>query len=376
MTDKSRYFIAIIFVGFIGAFALMFWITPKESFSPKEKRYLQKFPEFSFDSVTDKSFEKGFESYINDHMVLRDEFMELNSCYNLLAQNNGADGVYKCSDGYLINEPKANERLSLNLSVTADFAEKTGIDTTLMIIPSTGYIMDNVLPYNHREYLDDEYYSEITSFCKTNKLGFVDLRDTFRQNRSEIQLYYKTDHHWTTAGAYLAYNLLCDDLKIKPVPAGKFSVEKYNDFYGTTYNASGLWHNESDTLELWSKADNRSTCDITANGTTTSHKSMFFRANLSGSDKYEVFLNGNNPITTVKNPKSKSKKKLLIIKDSFSHCLTPFLTESFAQITLVDMRYYKKSVSEEICQTTHFDKALICFGIDNFISDKDYAFLD
>jgi hypothetical protein len=89
-----------------------------------------------------------------------------------------------------------------------------------------------------------------------------------------------------------------------------------------------------------------------------------------------VFLNGNNPITTVKNPNSKSKKKLLIIKDSFSHCLTPFLTENFAQITLVDMRYYKKSVSQEICQPTHFDKTLICFGIDNFISDKDYAFLE
>ena len=376
MTSKSKYIISVIFVAFIGIFAILFWVLPKSDFSPKEKRYLQGFPEISVQSLTDGTFETDFENYINDHMVLRDVFMGVNSYSNIAVLNNGSDGVYKCSDGYLINEPATDSRLDLNLSVTADFKDKTGIDTTVMIVPSTGYIMDDKLPLVHKNYNDDRYYNRIESFCQKNGLGFVDLRDTFNSHKNSTQLYYKTDHHWTTVGAYLAYQSLCEKWGIEVKEKNGYIVEKTPDFYGTTYNTSGFWLNESDTIEVWKNRDNHSTCEITANGKTTAYKSMFFPKQLEGADKYTVFLNGNNPVTTVKNPDNKGKEKLLVIKDSFSHCLAPFLSEKFSQITLVDMRYYKKSVSEEIVKKDKFDKVLICMSMDNFLEDKDFAFLE
>ena len=376
MTSKSKYIISVIFVAFIGIFAVLFWVLPKSDFSPKEKRYLQGFSEISVQSLTDGTFETDFENYINDHMVLRDVFMGVNSYSNIAVLNNGSDGVYKCSDGYLINEPATDSRLDLNLSVTADFKEKTGIDTTVMIVPSTGYIMDDKLPLVHKNYNDDRYYNRIESFCQKNGLGFVDLRDTFNSHKNSTQIYYKTDHHWTTVGAYLAYQSLCEKWGIEVKEKNGYIVEKTPDFYGTTYNTSGFWLNESDTIEVWKNRDNHSTCEITANGKTTAYKSMFFPKQLEGADKYTVFLNGNNPVTTVKNPDNKGKEKLLVIKDSFSHCLAPFLSEKFSQITLVDMRYYKKSVSEEIVKKDKFDKVLICMSMDNFLEDKDFAFLE
>ena len=376
MTSKSKYIISVIFVAFIGIFAVLFWVLPKSDFSPKEKRYLQGFPEISVQSLTDGTFETDFENYINDHMVLRDVFMGVNSYSNIAVLNNGSDGVYKCSDGYLINEPATDSRLDLNLSVTADFKEKTGIDTTVMIVPSTGYIMDDKLPLVHKNYNDDRYYNRIESFCQKNGLGFVDLRDTFNSHKNSTQIYYKTDHHWTTVGAYLAYQSLCEKWGIEVKETNGYIIEKTPDFYGTTYNTSGFWLNESDTIEVWKNRDNHSTCEITANGKTTAYKSMFFPKQLEGADKYTVFLNGNNPVTTVKNPDNKGKEKLLVIKDSFSHCLAPFLSEKFSQITLVDMRYYKKSVSEEIVKKDKFDKVLICMSMDNFLEDKDFAFLE
>ncbi|MGN0461143.1 MAG: DHHW family protein [Ruminococcus sp.] len=376
MTSKSKYIISVIFVAFIGIFAVLFWVLPKSDFSPKEKRYLQGFPEISVQSLTDGTFETDFENYINDHMVLRDVFMGVNSYSNIAVLNNGSDGVYKCSDGYLINEPATDSRLDLNLSVTADFKDKTGIDTTVMIVPSTGYIMDDKLPLVHKNYNDDRYYNRIESFCQKNGLDFVDLRDTFKSHKNSTQLYYKTDHHWTTVGAYLAYQSLCEKWGIEVKETNGYIVEKTPDFYGTTYNTSGFWLNESDTIEVWKNRDNHSTCEITANGKTTAYKSMFFPKQLEGADKYTVFLNGNNPVTTVKNPDNKGKEKLLVIKDSFSHCLAPFLSEKFSQITLVDMRYYKKSVSEEIVKKDKFDKVLICMSMDNFLEDKDFAFLE
>lgn len=376
MTSKSKYIISVIFVAFIGIFAVLFWVLPKSDFSPKEKRYLQGFPEISVQSLTDGTFETDFENYINDHMVLRDVFMGVNSYSNIAVLNNGSDGVYKCSDGYLINEPATDSRLDLNLSVTADFKDKTGIDTTVMIVPSTGYIMDDKLPLVHKNYNDDRYYNRIESFCQKNGLSFVDLRDTFNSHKNSTQIYYKTDHHWTTVGAYLAYQSLCEKWGIEVKETNGYIVEKTPDFYGTTYNTSGFWLNESDTIEVWKNRDNHSTCEITANGKTTVYKSMFFPKQLEGADKYTVFLNGNNPVTTVKNPDNKGKEKLLVIKDSFSHCLAPFLSEKFSQITLVDMRYYKKSVSEEIVKKDKFDKVLICMSMDNFLEDKDFAFLE
>ena len=376
MTSKSKYIISVIFVAFIGIFAVLFWVLPKSDFSPKEKRYLQGFPEISVQSLTDGTFETDFENYINDHMVLRDVFMGVNSYSNIAVLNNGSDGVYKCSDGYLINEPATDSRLDLNLSVTADFKDKTGIDTTVMIVPSTGYIMEDKLPLVHKNYNDDRYYNRIESFCQKNGLGFVDLRDTFNSHKNSTQIYYKTDHHWTTVGAYLAYQSLCEKWGIEVKETNGYIVEKTPDFYGTTYNTSGFWLNESDTIEVWKNRDNHSTCEITANGKTTAYKSMFFPKQLEGADKYTVFLNGNNPVTTVKNPDNKGKEKLLVIKDSFSHCLAPFLSEKFSQITLVDMRYYKKSVSEEIVKKDKFDKVLICMSMDNFLEDKDFAFLE
>ena len=177
-------------------------------------------------------------------------------------------------------------------------------------------------------------------------------------------------------GAYLAYQSLCEKWGIEVKETNGYIVEKTPDFYGTTYNTSGFWLNESDTIEVWKNRDNHSTCEITANGKTTAYKSMFFPKQLEGADKYTVFLNGNNPVTTIKNPNNKGKEKLLVIKDSFSHCLAPFLSENFYQITLVDMRYYKKTVSEEILAKDKFDKVLICMGMDNFLEDKDFAFLE
>lgn len=376
MTNKSKYFIAVVFVAFIGIFAILFWVMPKSDYSPKEKRYLQSFPEISATSLTDGTFEEKFENYINDHMVMRDTFMGINSYSNLLVLNNGNDGVYKCKNGYLINKPSTNERLDLNLAIVADFQKKTDIDTSIMIVPSTGYIMDNVLPNIHETYNDDKYYNTISKSCSENNLTFIDLRNTFKANKNTHQIYYKTDHHWTTMGAYIAYNQLCAKWNLTPATKSQFNVEQYSDFLGTTYNTSGFWLNQGDTLEIWDNENNKSTCSITANGITTRYNTMYFKDQLKGNDKYSVFLNGNNPVTTIKNPDCNNKEKLLVIKDSFSHCLAPFLSENFSEVTLVDMRYYKKVVSEEICSKTKFSKVLICMGMDNFLEDKDFAFLE
>jgi alginate O-acetyltransferase complex protein AlgJ len=45
---------------------------------------------------------------------------------------------------------------------------------------------------------------------------WLDLVDPFRAARDDIQLYYRTDTHWTPEGCFLAYKLLCEKIGIAP----------------------------------------------------------------------------------------------------------------------------------------------------------------
>ena len=68
-------------------------------------------------------------------------------------------------------------------------------------------------------------------------------------------------------------------------------------------------------------------------------------------------------------------EKLLVIKDSFAHSLVPFLAAHYEEITMIDMRYYKQSVSELI-ENGDFDRLLFVYSVDNLGSDTDIAWLE
>ena len=122
----------------------------------------------------------------------------------LYSGRNGSNGVYKGKDGYIINTPVKCDEEKLNANITAinNFVKNTGIETKLIVVPSTGYIMSEELPKVHTEYNDGEIIDDIKN--RAENAEFIDIRDTLTENKDK-QIYYKTDHHWTSYGAYLAY---------------------------------------------------------------------------------------------------------------------------------------------------------------------------
>ena len=163
------------------------------------------------------------------------------------------------SDGYLINVPVPQDNNFLkNIGAVRDFKENLG-DTPLavMLAPSTGYIANDKLPMIHDRYNDDRYFNTAKRTLEENGMTFVDLRESFKQAYSGgEQLYYRTDHHWTTAGAYLGYTKLCESLGKKPIEKSALNVEIYPNFYGTTYSTSGFWLTEPDEIQVWSNPKN------------------------------------------------------------------------------------------------------------------------
>ena len=65
----------------------------------------------------------------------------------------------------------------------------------------------------------------------------------------------------------------------------------------------------------------------------------------------------------------------MLVKDSFGHCIAPFLAENYSKIVLVDMRYYKLSVSDLIEQEKP-EQVLVMYGIDNIATDTDLVWIN
>ena len=102
---------------------------------------------------------------------------------------------------------------------------------------------------------------------------------------------------------------------------------------------------------------------------------MFFYTHLDEDDKYPVFLDGNHPYTVIKNKNAATDEKLLVVKDSFAHSLVPFLADHYAEIIMVDMRYYSLPL-QPIVEQEKVDKILFLYSIDNLSTDGDIGFIE
>lgn len=374
----GKYIPAVVFLIFIYGMALWFLFSPKTDYSSSEKRYLQKFPDANVEKVLSGEFGSEFETFFADRFPQRNTWVGINAYTTLAEGNNGASGVYNCKNGYLINKPVSTDNnLDKNVGAVVDFAKSIDAPTTVMLVPSTGYIADDVLPTFHDKYNDDEDISKISSTLSKDKIGFVDLRERFKSEyKNGSQLYYKTDHHWTTKGAYTGYQELCKALGVIPIDDSTLKKDSYPDFYGTTYSSSGFWLTPPDNIEIWSNpknSDKNISVKITEGANVKTSGSMYFTDHLKEDDKYPVFIDGNHALTEITNTNAKNGT-ILLIKDSFSHSLAPFLAENYSKVVLVDLRYYKESVSQ-LVSTYNPEQVVVLYGIDNLATDTDIVWL-
>lgn len=376
MKKLYKYLPAIVFAGFIGVMLILFLVLPKTDFSELEKRYLEKMPELTaksfFASEKDKSFQKHFEDYIADHTAGRDFWVGLNAYYNYALGNNASKGVYNSRDGYLINDPENPDRLTRNTGYIEEFAEHmqewVNVPTTVAVAPSTGYLCEDKLPTFHLGYHDEESFAEMTDTFNT--ADFVDLREPLKAAYDNgEQVFYRTDHHWTTFGAYTAYRALAQSLGYTPNERSAYEITSYPGFCGSTYQTSGYWLTEPDDIEVWDNPDNDITVTV-VDAETKEQQDMYFYSHLDELDKYPVFLDGNHPYTVIKNNKAQTDEKLLVVKDSFAHSLVPFLADHYAEIIMVDMRYYSMPL-QPIIEHEGITRVLFLYSVDNLGTDMD-----
>ena len=386
-SKKAQIAIIAIFLVFTFALSITFFALPKADFSAQEKRSLSKFPEISFDSFLKGNLTAGLEGenggFIPDHFPLRSFFVATNAYMNLLLGNTAGTNYYNCDDGYIVTKPPSSDRSKINLRLLGDFAASFD-EVTLAVVPSPGYIMEDKLPLIHADYKDDAVFDLINS-KKAANIKLCDLREVFKASYTAgTDLYYKTDHHWTTKGAFIAYNALCNTMDIEPADMDNFRIKSHDGFYGTTYSSSGYFLNAPDTLEIWENENFSDSIKLTISDTdkgeirNREYSSMYFEERLSEPDMYPVFLNGNQPVVTIENSKAQTDKTLLIFKDSYAHAITPFFAENYQKIVMVDMRYYDINafgLVSEFAKNINADDCLFLYSMDSFMTDNSFAYL-
>lgn len=375
-TQKRSYAIFFIIVLLLLASeGILIFILPQRAYSENENRYLTTIEPPSFSAFLDTSMQENLTNGANDQFVGRDFWMKCATTLQLAAGFQDMQDVYLGKNGYyferILDSDLSQSRYQNNLRYLEQFASLYETEISFLPVPSKGTILKEYLPKNAVLYHSDDYFDLAETIAnQTEHLKTADLRETMTKQHNAAKLYFKTDHHWTMDAAYLAYTALCEITKEDPMPQEYFSPECVNkSFYGTLYSKAPSFHTQPD--QLWIPK-NLPEAEIYIDSKQAT--GIYDWDKLNTKDKYGIYFGGNFSKINIhiQNPaKHASHKKLLIIKDSFANSLVPFLMEQYAEITMLDFRYYNESVSSLMHEERPTD-VLVLYEMSNFAQDMNF----
>ena len=369
---KQNIIIIAVFGLLIVSLGLLSWLTPDAEFSENENRVLQQLPRLTADTVKSGDFGDEVEDYLSDQFWQRDRWTAIRSRAKMLLLNRDIGGVYLADDGYYIEKVTPNdldgERLAKNLQTLRQFFDRctergmAAENMTFLPVPTPGCILRDKLPEYATLFDEDAVFAQMEAALEGYRLP--DLREPFAAAAGERQLYYRTDHHWTTAGALLGYQCYRAALGLSVPDEADFTVEEYPGFRGTLYSKVLDANAATDTVMLYRQPGDTG---WSVRYDNTDHAGCYDTAKLSQKDMYEVFFGGNWPTVTIRGGEENGRR-LLVLKDSYANAFLPFAAADYEEIVAVDLRYYLGSLSE-LMQQEGITDLLVLYSTSSFITD-------
>lgn len=362
------------FVLAVGGLALANLVTPDKTFSQTENRPLQTAPDLTADGVLSGRFTSQYETWVNDQFVGRNGWVGLKtfSQLGMLKKDNGR--VYFGRDGYLFEKVDGYDeaRLRKNTAAVGDFLARArqanpALRTTVVLAPTAAAILPEKLP----AFAPVPDQGAVIDQMKRAAAGaqVLDITAALTARKETAPLYYRTDHHWTTAGAYAAYTAIAPALGFSPLPESAFEKRTVSaDFYGTLHAKANLPTLAPDVIESWTVRQENACTVRWAQGQLAG---LYDPAYLSTRDQYAYFLGGNHSRTTVTTSVTNGKT-LVLVKDSYANAVVPFLAQHYERIVLVDPRYDKEPLGELLTQDGVTD-LLVLYNVQGFAEETSVA---
>ena len=367
MTTRYSRFLAAFFCVFLGGLLAWHVLLPDKERSEAENRLLAQAPALSWESLKDGSFTEAAEDYFADQFPLRDQWTGLKARTEQVLGKREFKGVYLCG-GTLISkvEPPGDGLEEKNLGYVSRLAEGVDMPVYLGLIPSAAEVWRDKLPEGAESWDQAAFIARAAELEGVEPVDFL----TALSAQAEEDIFYRTDHHWTTLGAYYGYAALMEALGREPRPQTEFvRMTASEEFQGTLYSQSGVHWLEPDAMDLWVRDD----FDVTSwRAGRPEPGALYDWSCLNAKDKYAFFLGGNQPLCVIKNPEGMGI--LLLIRDSYSDSLAPFLALHFQEVHLLDPRYYRRSAAEYAGENG-MDAIAVVYSVPNFITDRNLVLL-
>ncbi len=361
-------------VFFVGMF-LLDCVTPDRTVSELENTTLTQRPAVTAQILTPRGlndFFNNYTQYTKDQIPGRDAWISLQSLVEtILFQKTQSGGVLLGAEGQMFDRTfglvSSEERtLPRNIAALASLAGRYPGKVYAMVVPGAGSIYPERVPAGAPLLDEESYLAQICQAVEEAGGVFLPVEEVLEAHKDEY-IFYRTDHHWTTQGAYYAYSQFCALLGLPPFDLSAHTAVEVEDFYGTLYSRARTWNARPDVLTYYDLDNSMTIYTVTGPGMPTEGQTtdLYDLSRLEVYDKYAAFLHGNNGLSRVEGD---GEGSILVIKDSYANALVPFLTANYGVIDVVDLRNYNYGLDALIAENG-YDQILVLYSFDSFKSD-------
>ena len=338
MNSKIKnYLLSGIFLLIIAFFTASYFIKGTSDFSDAERRALKQFPDLSVKTLENGKFMTEFETFSLDQFPMRDAMRSVKSVFERFVFANKESNDLYYHKGHIASLLYPLDKTMLDYALERfnglyDRYAKAGVTKVYfsMIPDKSAYLAEKagVLSVDYKEFIDymiagmpqDIEYIDISSLLSADD-------------------FYYTDQHWRQENIADVANALSEALG-NPLSDEYTKVTLETPFYGTYYHQAAIPGVSPDSISYLTN-DTIEGCKVSlldGYGKMTESE-MYVLSYADGRDPYEMYLSGAQPLITIENPGADTDKQLVVFRDSFGTSIMPLLAESYAKITLCDIRY-------------------------------------
>ena len=363
MRKYDNLLISILFGVFLVGIAVASILMPDKSFSEMENRNLRPLPELTANKFASGRFMTEVENYASDQIALRDTWVALKALGEVLSGKQENNGVYFADGDALIRrvEEPDTALVEENIQKLHDFSAQAEVPVYFGLIPTAASVWRDKLP-DGAPTADEAAWTQWL-YARSGAEN-IDIATALEVHGTE-EIYYRTDHHWTSLGAYYGANAILEAMGMENLELSDYTPRVVSEsFLGTNYSSAGSWWVSPDAITTYVPAEGK---EVISNFTGKEEPGrLYVPEQLEVKNKYAYFLGGNQPLCVIRS--QTEGMKLLLIRDSYSDCLAPFLTERFSEVHLYDLRYNRLSPLDYI-QENDIDAVLVLYSFDTFTSD-------
>lgn len=365
--------VGIIFILTLFLFLIINVIVPDREKSVQENRMLATKPKFRLSSLISGDYDEKFEAYMDDQFVGRDMWRKLKVAVDRIGGSRLENGVYIGTNGQLLEQIEVADEnhLAANIKAIKSFSEsQSKIPVRMMLVPDAANVLNHSLPALAKPEDQTQMFSMVRKDLG-DSVEWIDVSTELNKHKTE-KIYYKTDQHWTTLGAFYAFQAAAPSLGIEGDLSGKYVSYAVSDsFNGMLASKSGVNLGEKEQIDIYvpTEEDTDLIVDYVDEGKRST--SLYDSSKLKEKDQYTVFLGGNSSLLDIRTV-STSTKRLLLVKDSFANSFIPFLTPYYREIVVVDPRYYSGTIND-LMDSYRISEVLFLYSGNTFFKDNNIS---